>query len=145
MFIVLYLLLPLRIYKQHKGKSEVSWALLIIIPLGELSYRIASLSGSAASPKHPETWNTLAWYADGSPWTKLKPVLDTLIDRRYQLVVLVPASSIFMNSNEPSHYLYEPFNILVSKEVMKSLKIVFASLFMRTIKPTGIVRPKSRR
>lgn len=63
--------------------------------------------------------NILVWYTEGSHWINLKPVLDTLIDRGHQVTVLVPSSSIFMNSSEPSRYRYEPFDVSVSREDMK--------------------------
>uniref|UniRef100_A0A3Q1FRZ8 Uncharacterized protein n=1 Tax=Acanthochromis polyacanthus TaxID=80966 RepID=A0A3Q1FRZ8_9TELE len=58
----------------------------------------------------------LVWYTDGSHWINMKPVLNTLIDRGHQVTVLVPSSSLFMNSSEPSRFHYEPFNITVSVE-----------------------------
>nr|XP_046241400.1 UDP-glucuronosyltransferase 2A1-like isoform X1 [Scatophagus argus]XP_046241401.1 UDP-glucuronosyltransferase 2A1-like isoform X1 [Scatophagus argus] len=63
--------------------------------------------------------NILVWYADGSHWINMKPVLETLIDRGHQVTVLVPSTSMFMNASEPSRFRYEPFNVSVSMEAME--------------------------
>uniref|UniRef100_A0A668UMX2 UDP-glucuronosyltransferase n=1 Tax=Oreochromis aureus TaxID=47969 RepID=A0A668UMX2_OREAU len=55
--------------------------------------------------------NILVWYTDGSHWINMKPVLETLVDRGHQVTVLVPSSSMYMNTNEPARFRYEPFNI----------------------------------
>ncbi|KAF3851349.1 hypothetical protein F7725_013121 [Dissostichus mawsoni] len=48
--------------------------------------------------------------------------------------VLVPSTSMFMNSSEPSRFSYEPFNVSVSKEPLKSfLRSSFTSLSTRCI------------
>lgn len=64
--------------------------------------------------------NILVWYSEGSHWINLKSVLDALIDRGHQVTVLVPSSSMFMNSSEPSRYRYEPFDISFSLEDIKA-------------------------
>lgn len=50
----------------------------------------------------------------------MKPVLETLIDRGHQVTVLVPSTSLFMNSSEASRFNYEPFNVSVSMEDMEA-------------------------
>lgn len=60
--------------------------------------------------------NILVWYTDGSHWINLKPVLDTLIDRGHQATVLVPSSSLYMNSSEPSRFHFEPIDVSISRE-----------------------------
>ncbi|XP_062272812.1 UDP-glucuronosyltransferase 2C1-like [Scomber scombrus] len=61
----------------------------------------------------------LVWYTEGSHWINMKPVLETLIDKGHQVTVLVPSSSMFMNTSEPSRFNYEPFNVSVSMEAME--------------------------
>ncbi|MED6243088.1 hypothetical protein ATANTOWER_014739 [Ataeniobius toweri] len=56
----------------------------------------------------------LVWYTEASHWINMKPVLETLVDRGHQVTVLVPSASLFMNSSEPSRFLYEPFDVSVS-------------------------------
>ncbi|XP_010795578.1 UDP-glucuronosyltransferase 2A3-like, partial [Notothenia coriiceps] len=63
--------------------------------------------------------NILVWFTDGSHWINMKPVLETLVDRGHQVKVLVPSTSMFMNSNELSPFGYEPFNVSVSIETME--------------------------
>ncbi|XP_078105924.1 UDP-glucuronosyltransferase 2A1-like isoform X1 [Sander vitreus] len=63
--------------------------------------------------------NILVWYTEGSHWINMKPVLETLIDRGHQGTVLVPSTSLFMDTNEPSRFGYEPFNVTVTKENME--------------------------
>ncbi|XP_033946225.1 UDP-glucuronosyltransferase 2A1-like [Pseudochaenichthys georgianus] len=63
--------------------------------------------------------NILVWYTEGSHWINMKPVLETLVDRGHQVKVLVPSTSMFMNSSEPSRFGYEPFNVSVSKETIE--------------------------
>ncbi|XP_076006897.1 UDP-glucuronosyltransferase 2C1 [Genypterus blacodes] len=53
----------------------------------------------------------LVWYTEGSHWINMKPVLDALIDRGHEVDVLVPSSSMFMNSSEASRYHFVPFNV----------------------------------
>lgn len=53
--------------------------------------------------------NILVWYTEGSHWINLKPELETLIDRGHRVTVLVPSSSMFMNSSEASHFHYESY------------------------------------
>ncbi|XP_051806453.1 UDP-glucuronosyltransferase 2A1-like isoform X5 [Acanthochromis polyacanthus] len=72
------------------------------------------------------TWSVnggkiLVWYTEGSHWINIKPVLNTLIDRGHQVTVLVPSSSLFMNSSEPSRFRYEPFNVSVTVEDLEKL------------------------
>ncbi|XP_041642488.1 UDP-glucuronosyltransferase 2A1-like [Cheilinus undulatus] len=62
--------------------------------------------------------NILVWYTEGSHWINMKPVLETLINRGHRVTVLVPSSSMFMNSSEPSRFGYEPFNVSASLEEM---------------------------
>ncbi|KAM9858974.1 UDP-glucuronosyltransferase 2A2-like [Aulostomus maculatus] len=64
--------------------------------------------------------NILVWYTEGSHWINMKPVLETLIDRGHQVTVLVPSTSLFMNTNEPSRFRYEPFNVSVSMQAMEA-------------------------
>uniref|UniRef100_A0A3B3Y8Q0 Uncharacterized protein n=1 Tax=Poecilia mexicana TaxID=48701 RepID=A0A3B3Y8Q0_9TELE len=61
----------------------------------------------------------LVWHTDGSHWINMKPVLETLVDRGHQVTVLIPSTSLFMNSSEPSRFRYEPFNVSVSMEFKK--------------------------
>ncbi|XP_075881887.1 UDP-glucuronosyltransferase 2A2-like [Nelusetta ayraudi] len=62
----------------------------------------------------------LVWYTEGSHWINLKPVLDTLVDRGHQVTVLLPNTSLYMSSSEPSRFHYEPFKVSVSMEDMKA-------------------------
>ncbi|XP_042070910.1 UDP-glucuronosyltransferase 2A2 isoform X3 [Haplochromis burtoni] len=68
-------------------------------------------------------WNVLDRYysdvKDGSHWINMKPVLETLVDRGHQVTVLTPSSSMYMNTNEPSRFHYEPFNVSFSLEAME--------------------------
>ena len=64
--------------------------------------------------------NILVWYTEGSHWINMKPVLETLVDRGHQVTVLVPSTSIYMNSSEPSSFRYEPFNVSVSMKEMET-------------------------
>ncbi|XP_019221083.1 UDP-glucuronosyltransferase 2A2 isoform X3 [Oreochromis niloticus] len=67
-------------------------------------------------------WNVLdRYYSDikGSHWINMKPVLETLVDRGHQVTVLTPSSSMYMNTNEPSRFRYEPFNVSFSLEAME--------------------------
>ncbi|XP_043968430.1 UDP-glucuronosyltransferase 2A2-like isoform X2 [Gambusia affinis] len=63
----------------------------------------------------------LVWYSDASHWINMKPVLETLVDRGHQVTVLVPSTSLFMNSSEPSRFQYEPFDVDVSFEDLKKI------------------------
>ncbi|XP_028433514.1 UDP-glucuronosyltransferase 2A2 isoform X3 [Perca flavescens] len=60
--------------------------------------------------------NILVWYTEGSHWINMKPVLETLIDRGHQVTVLLPSTSMFMDTSEPSRFGYEPFNVSVTIE-----------------------------
>ncbi|XP_037536822.1 UDP-glucuronosyltransferase 2A2-like [Nematolebias whitei] len=61
----------------------------------------------------------LVWYTEASHWINMKTVLEALVDRGHQVTVLVPSTSLFMNSSEPSRFQYEPFNVSVSLEVLE--------------------------
>ena len=63
--------------------------------------------------------NILVWYTEGSHWINIKPVLETLINRGHQVTVLVPSTSMFMDTSEPSRFGYEPFNVSVTIENMQ--------------------------
>ncbi|XP_039477171.1 UDP-glucuronosyltransferase 2A1-like isoform X1 [Oreochromis aureus] len=63
--------------------------------------------------------NILVWYTEGSHWINMKPVLETLVDRGHQVTVLVPSSSMYMNTDEPARFHYEPFNVSFSLEAME--------------------------
>nr|XP_046241395.1 UDP-glucuronosyltransferase 2A1-like isoform X2 [Scatophagus argus] len=63
--------------------------------------------------------NILVWYTEGSHWINMKPVLETLIDRGHQVTVLVPSTSMFMNTSESSRFRYESFNVSVSMETVE--------------------------
>uniref|UniRef100_A0A669ESA6 UDP-glucuronosyltransferase n=1 Tax=Oreochromis niloticus TaxID=8128 RepID=A0A669ESA6_ORENI len=52
--------------------------------------------------------NILVWYTDGSHWINMKPV-----------TVLIPSSSMYMNTNEPARFHYEPFNASFSLETIE--------------------------
>ncbi|XP_030625691.1 UDP-glucuronosyltransferase 2A2 isoform X2 [Chanos chanos] len=58
--------------------------------------------------------NILVWHTEGSHWINLKPVLDTLVDRGHSVTVLAPNMSFFMDTDEPSRYHYEMFNVSLS-------------------------------
>ncbi|MEQ2161892.1 hypothetical protein GOODEAATRI_014307 [Goodea atripinnis] len=60
----------------------------------------------------------LVWYTEASHWINMKLVLETLVDRGHQVTVLVPSSSLFMNSSEPSRFQYEPFDDVVLEQFM---------------------------
>ncbi|XP_037632616.1 UDP-glucuronosyltransferase 2A1-like isoform X2 [Sebastes umbrosus] len=66
--------------------------------------------------------NILVWYTDGSHWINMKPVLETLIDRGHRVTVLVPSTSLYMKTSEPSRFGYEPFNVSVSMETMEEFQ-----------------------
>ncbi|XP_037536824.1 UDP-glucuronosyltransferase 2A2 [Nematolebias whitei] len=72
----------------------------------------------------------LVWYTDASHWINMKPVLETLVDRGHQVTVLVPSSSMFMNSSEPSRFQYEPFNVSLSVETTKKFIEDFIHFFI---------------
>uniref|UniRef100_A0A1A7X8R1 UDP-glucuronosyltransferase n=3 Tax=Iconisemion striatum TaxID=60296 RepID=A0A1A7X8R1_9TELE len=61
----------------------------------------------------------LVWYSDASHWINMKPLLEALVDRGHQVTVLVPSTSLFMNSSEPSRFHYHAFNVPVSKAVIE--------------------------
>ncbi|XP_053727033.1 UDP-glucuronosyltransferase 2A2-like [Synchiropus splendidus] len=61
----------------------------------------------------------LVWYTEGSHWINMKPVLETLVDRGHEVTVLVPSSSVFMNSSETARFQYEPFDVPISSEAME--------------------------
>uniref|UniRef100_A0A3Q3A3E3 glucuronosyltransferase n=1 Tax=Kryptolebias marmoratus TaxID=37003 RepID=A0A3Q3A3E3_KRYMA len=63
----------------------------------------------------------LVWYTEASHWINMKPMLETLVDRGHQVTVLVPSSSMFMNSSEPSRFQYEPFNVSLPVEFIEQL------------------------
>uniref|UniRef100_A0A3B5LU68 UDP-glucuronosyltransferase n=1 Tax=Xiphophorus couchianus TaxID=32473 RepID=A0A3B5LU68_9TELE len=63
----------------------------------------------------------LVWYSDNSHWINMKLVLETLVDRGHQVTVLVPSTSLFMNSSEPSRFQYQPFNVDVSFEDLEKI------------------------
>lgn len=70
------------------------------------------------------------WFSDGSHWINMKLVLETLVDRGHQVTVLVPSTSMFMNSNEPSRFRYEPFNVSVSMETLEKVMNEFFQFAM---------------
>ncbi|XP_067472149.1 UDP-glucuronosyltransferase 2C1-like isoform X3 [Thunnus thynnus] len=74
--------------------------------------------------------NILVWYTEGSHWINMKPVLETLIDRGHQVTVLVPSTSMYMNTSEPSRFRYEPFNVSVSMEAMEEFLEEFLNFSM---------------
>lgn len=74
--------------------------------------------------------NILVWYTEGSHWINMKPVLDTLVDRGHRVTVLVPSSSMYMNSSEASRFRYEPFNVSFSMEVMEVVMADFLHFSM---------------
>ena len=61
----------------------------------------------------------MVWFTEGSHWINMKPVLETLVDRGHRVTVLVPSTSMFMNTSEPSRFGYEPFNVSISMESME--------------------------
>ncbi|XP_015230862.1 PREDICTED: UDP-glucuronosyltransferase 2C1-like [Cyprinodon variegatus] len=61
----------------------------------------------------------LVWYTEASHWLNMKPVLETLVDRGHQVTVLIPSTSLFMNSSEPSRFQYEPFNVSVTQDFLE--------------------------
>uniref|UniRef100_UPI0037E8BFEB UDP-glucuronosyltransferase 2C1-like n=1 Tax=Semicossyphus pulcher TaxID=241346 RepID=UPI0037E8BFEB len=65
--------------------------------------------------------NILVWYTEGSHWINLKPVLETLVVKGHNVTVLVPSTSMFMNTSEPSRFGYEPFNVSVTFQEMEKL------------------------
>uniref|UniRef100_A0A3Q4H2H5 UDP-glucuronosyltransferase n=1 Tax=Neolamprologus brichardi TaxID=32507 RepID=A0A3Q4H2H5_NEOBR len=77
--------------------------------------------------------NILVWYTDGSHWINMKPVLETLVDRGHQVTVLVPSSSLYMNTNEPSRFRYEPFNVSFSKDALQDFLEEFLRFSMHEI------------
>ncbi|RVE67793.1 hypothetical protein OJAV_G00085230 [Oryzias javanicus] len=64
--------------------------------------------------------NILVWYTEASHWINMKPLLETLVERGHNVTVLIPSSSMFMSSKEPSRFHYLPFNVSVSLEVVES-------------------------
>lgn len=81
------------------------------------------------------TWRSdggkiLVWYTEGSHWINMKPVLDTLVDRGHQVTVLIPNTSLYMNSSEPSRFHYEPFNVSLSMEEIQATIDDFIHFFM---------------
>ncbi|CAL8248165.1 unnamed protein product [Merluccius merluccius] len=60
--------------------------------------------------------NVLVWYTEGSHWINLKPVLEMLVDRGHKVTVLLPNTSLYMSTSEPSRYRYEPFNISLTMD-----------------------------
>ncbi|XP_047447584.1 UDP-glucuronosyltransferase 2A1-like [Mugil cephalus] len=58
----------------------------------------------------------LVWYTEGSHWINMKPVLETLTDRGHRVTVLIPSTSMYMNSSEPSRFSYLPFDTDASLE-----------------------------
>uniref|UniRef100_A0A3B3XKR5 Uncharacterized protein n=1 Tax=Poecilia mexicana TaxID=48701 RepID=A0A3B3XKR5_9TELE len=73
----------------------------------------------------------LVWYSEASHWINMKPVLETLVDRGHQVTVLVPSTSMFMNSSEPSRFRYEPFDVDISvKDLEKNFEdIIHFSMY----------------
>uniref|UniRef100_A0A8C6VPJ8 UDP-glucuronosyltransferase n=1 Tax=Nothobranchius furzeri TaxID=105023 RepID=A0A8C6VPJ8_NOTFU len=70
----------------------------------------------------------LVWHSDASHWINMKPLLETLADRGHRVTVLVPSSSIFVNSSEPSRLHYQPFHVAVSKRVIEKFAEEFVHL-----------------
>ncbi|CAL9708148.1 unnamed protein product [Knipowitschia caucasica] len=58
----------------------------------------------------------LVWYTEGSHWINMKPVLEELVHRGHQVTVLIPSTSMFMNTGEQALFSYEPFTVDVSLE-----------------------------
>uniref|UniRef100_A0A669DIX0 UDP-glucuronosyltransferase n=1 Tax=Oreochromis niloticus TaxID=8128 RepID=A0A669DIX0_ORENI len=77
--------------------------------------------------------NILVWYTEGSHWINMKPVLETLVDRGHQVTVLVPSSSMYMNTNEPARFHYEPFNASFSLETIEKILEEFLQFFIYEI------------
>ncbi|KAF7663470.1 hypothetical protein LDENG_00210600 [Lucifuga dentata] len=63
---------------------------------------------------HGNCGKILVWYTEGSHWINMKLVLEELVDRGHDVTVLVPSSSMFMNSSELSRFRYEAFNVTTS-------------------------------
>ncbi|XP_042344153.1 UDP-glucuronosyltransferase 2A1-like isoform X1 [Plectropomus leopardus] len=74
--------------------------------------------------------NILVWYTEGSHWINMKPLLETLVDRGHQVTVLVPSTSLFMNTSEPSRFGYEPFNVSISIETLEEFMKEFFQFTM---------------
>ncbi|XP_014892906.1 UDP-glucuronosyltransferase 2C1-like [Poecilia latipinna] len=72
----------------------------------------------------------LVWYSEASHWINMKPLLETLVDRGHQVTVLVPSTSLFMNSSEPSRFQYEPFDVDVSFEDLEKIFETIIHFFM---------------
>uniref|UniRef100_A0A668UN10 Uncharacterized protein n=1 Tax=Oreochromis aureus TaxID=47969 RepID=A0A668UN10_OREAU len=77
--------------------------------------------------------NILVWYTEGSHWIDMKPVLETLVDRGHQVTVLVPSSSMYMNTNEPARFHFEPFNASFSLETIEKILKEFLQFFIYEI------------
>ncbi len=74
--------------------------------------------------------NILVWYTEGSHWINMKPVLEKLIDRGHQVTVLVPSTTLFMNTSEPARFHYEPFNVSISVDVLEKFFVKFLHFSM---------------
>ncbi|MEQ2290158.1 hypothetical protein AMECASPLE_000652 [Ameca splendens] len=85
----------------------------------ELRYSVCLLLLLCAT-KSSNGGKILVWYTEASHWINMKPVLEELVDRGHQVTVLVPSASLFMNSSEPSRFLYKPFNVSVSVEDLQN-------------------------
>uniref|UniRef100_A0A8C6NZ45 UDP glucuronosyltransferase 5 family, polypeptide F1 n=1 Tax=Nothobranchius furzeri TaxID=105023 RepID=A0A8C6NZ45_NOTFU len=72
----------------------------------------------------------LVWYTEVSHWINMKLLLETLVDRGHQVTVLVPSTSMFIHSSEPSRFNYQPFDVSVSKEDFENLLAEFIQFNM---------------
>ncbi|KAG7221307.1 hypothetical protein INR49_017374 [Caranx melampygus] len=91
------------------------------------------------------TWSAnggkiLVWYTEGSHWINMKPVLETLVERGHEVTVLVPSSSMFMNSSEASSFHYEPFDVAVSMKEMEQFFEEFLHFSMYEIDQMNYVQ-----
>ncbi|KAI4887102.1 hypothetical protein NFI96_025748 [Prochilodus magdalenae] len=60
--------------------------------------------------------NVLVWPTEGSHWINLKPVLETLTDRRHEVTVLVPSATLFMDASEAARFTFLTFTVSISTE-----------------------------
>ncbi|XP_071274184.1 UDP-glucuronosyltransferase 1A6-like [Agelaius tricolor] len=62
---------------------------------------------------------------DGSHWLSMRPVVEKLRQKRHEVVVLVPSTSLYMKSEEPQNYTVQAYPIPYAEEYLGEMLKAF--------------------
>ncbi|KAJ3604501.1 hypothetical protein NHX12_029241 [Muraenolepis orangiensis] len=86
-------------------------------PCERLSVCVLAVLCVAAGGAHGG--KVLVWYAEGSHWINLQPMLESLVDKGHEVTVLLPNTSMYMKASDTSRYRFLHFNTSVTKESLE--------------------------